>query len=163
MRKNIKFVIVSTLMVFMSVSIFCACSHSPEDNNAMPNNDIKHYEVELTKDNFDEFLDLNVTTVLVNPSTYEKDNFCEIKGVLNYAYYKNVTVSFHVEYTRSAGIVDDNIYTGDFSVKLNAAGNYTFYTKDDAVLNTVNNGTITTLTNKSITVTAVSGVVIFDI
>ena len=170
MRKIIKSVIVFALLTLMSVGILSACSHSSEGNGGTtdkgttietPNNGVQHYEIELTKNNFDEFLLYTVTTPQYQTTT-SKGSFYEIKGVLSYAYYKNVTLSFYVEYKTSDGI-SETVYKGNFTIKLNAAGNYSFYTADEIVLNALNLSGYNRLAKDSLTITAVSGVVIFDI
>ena len=172
MRKIIKSVIVFALMVIMSVGILSACSHSSEGNGGTtdkgttietPNNGVQHYEIELTKNNFEEFFEFYDTTVIVNPSTYLEANFYEIKGVLTYAYYKNVSISFYAEYSNSDGLGGTTIYSGSFTIKLNAAGNYSFYSNDEMVLKAIKCDRYTRQTKRSVTITAVSGVVIFDI
>ena len=161
MRKIIKSVIVFALMTIMSVSIFSACSKTPEGNSGTADNGVKRYEIELTKDNFDEFLEYKITVPGLETVGAEKGTFCEIKGVLNYAYYKDVKITFNLEYANSS--VSTDIYKGVFVAKLNAAGNYSFYTNDSAVKSCINSGTATSLRNKTVTITAVSGIVIFDI
>ena len=171
MRKIIKSVIVFALMTIMSVVIiFSACSKTPEGNSGTtnndtsletPNNGVQHYEIELTKNNFDEFLLYTVTTPQYQTAT-SKGSFYEIKGVLSYAYYKDVTVLFYVEYKTSDGI-SETVYKGNFTVKLNAAGNYSFYTADPIVLNALNLSGYNRLAKDCLTITAVSGTVIFDI
>lgn len=167
MRKIIKSIIVFTLIAIMGVVIFSACSKTPEGNGGTtdkdttietPDNGVKHYEIELTKDNFKEFLEYKISTVYTSTVYYTKDTLCEIKGVLNFAYYKDVTVSFSVGYTNSLNPSKETVYTGSFTVKLNAAGNYSFYTKEEAAA--MQNLAVD---YESVTLIGVSGVVIFDI
>ncbi|MCH5153550.1 MAG: hypothetical protein J1F68_06340, partial [Clostridiales bacterium] len=67
------------------------------------------------------------------------------------------------EYSNSDGLGGTIYYRGDYTIKLNAAGNYSFYTNDEALLKAINCDRYTNQTQKNLAITAVSGTVIFDI
>ena len=167
MKKVITLITISLLVLALCVCVFSACTPKDEQNGESQDNTtnggIKHYEIQLTKENFEEFLDYNVTIQQMATGTTPKKDFYEIKGVLTYAYYKDVTITFYVEYSNSDGLGGTIYYRGNYVVKLNAAGNYSFYTNDEAVLTAINCNQYNNLTTKSLTITAVSGTVIFDI
>lgn len=169
MKRKIIFIVAVILILTMCTCIFTACpSNEPSDetqdkgtNNETPNNSVKHYEIQLTKNNFEEYLDYKVTT---NATSIPRSDFYEIKGVLSYAYYKDVSITFHVEYSRSNGMNGENVYQGNYIVKLNAAGCKSFYTNDEAILKAINLTRYDNMiTKRTLTITAVSGTVIFDI
>lgn len=165
MKRKIIFIVAIMLILTMCTCIFTACpSNEQEDetpNSDASNNNLKHYEIQLNKSNFEEYLDYKVTT---NATSIPRSDFYEIKGVLSYAYYKDVSITFHVEYSRSNGMNGENVYQGNYTVKLNAAGCKSFYTNDDAILKAINLTMYDNMiTKRTLTITAVSGTVIFDI
>lgn len=167
MKKIITFVAI-ILVLSMCICVFCACpdSNNPsnENQNNNTNNDgLKHYEVLLNKTNFEEYIEYKVTIPTYATANSPKKDFYEFKGVLSYAYYKDVTVTYYAEYSNSDGLGGEIVNKGYFTIKLNAGGNYSFYTNDDKILKAINCTTYTNLTEKSLTITAVSGTVIFDI
>ena len=150
------------LILTMCTCIFTACpSNEQEDetpNSDASNSNLKHYEIQLNINNFGDFLEYKVTEEpFMGQFTPVKD-FYEVKGVLSYAYYKDVYVTFFVKYT-----FNSNTYTGDYTVKLNAAGNYSFYSNDEAVLKAIKCDSYAQRMEKSVTIKSVSGMVIFDI
>lgn len=160
MKRIFKLVLILTITLTMCLCVFSACAspdeqtnetQSQETNDETPNNGIKHYEIQLNKDNFEEFLEYKVTTKSLAP----RYDLYEINGVLSYAYYKDVLITFYVVY-RSP-------YTcnGHFTIKLNAAGNYSFYSDDEALIKVINQSPDARYLN--LTITEVSGTVIFDI
>lgn len=153
----------------MCVCTFCACpapdnpsnDNQNQNNNNVNDNKMKHYEVSLNKSNFEEYLDYKLT---VNATSKPRSDFYDIKGVLPYAYYKNVAITFHVEYSKSDGMNGENVYKGNYTVKLNAAGCKSFYTNDEAILKAINLTTYDNMiTKRTLTITDVSGTIIFNI
>ena len=119
MKRKIMFIVAIMLILTMCTCIFTACpSNEQEDetsNSDESNSNLKHYEIQLNINNFGDFLEYKVTEdPYIGQLTPVKD-FYEVKGVLSYAYYKDVYVTFFVKYT-----FNSNTYTGDYKVKLNA-------------------------------------------
>ena len=137
----------------MVACVFTACS----------NNNVQRHEIQLSNDNFKEFLDYDVTIQkVVSGSSVRKDLY-EIKGVLIFAYYKDVSITFYAEYSNTDSMGTNTFYKGYYTVKLNAAGNYSFYTNDEALLKAINCNHYTNSTEISLTIKSVSGSVIFNI
>ena len=162
MKRKIIFIVAIMLILSMCTCIFTACpSNEPSDetpNKDASNSNLKHYEIQLSTSNFEDFLEYTVTEdPYIGQLTPVKDLY-EVKGVLSYAYYKDVYVTFFVKYT-----VNGKTYKGDYKVKLNAAGNYSFYSNDEAVLKAIKCDSYAQRMEKSVTIKSVSGMVIFDI
>ena len=115
--------------------------------------------IELNMDNYQSFL------------TCSTGNISSVSGVLLYAYYENVVVTYNVIYQPKSYYPGADSYQGDFSIVLNAAGNATFSIESSdvlAVLKPVNGNSYEDLTDlglagydKTITLKSVSGKVIF--
>ncbi|MBQ9481903.1 MAG: hypothetical protein IJU84_07055 [Clostridia bacterium] len=145
------------------VLLFSACGKEKSKDNQM-----KHYEIELDEYNFKEFLDYNKTTTnRYIAGAFLSVDFYEIKGVLSYAYYKNVVITFYVEYFDSSYTdyqteTQGKTYSGNFSLQLNAAGNVSFYDDDAKILKALN-CSYDWMMERKIEIISVSGTVIFDI
>lgn len=154
MKRKIVFIVAIILILSICMCIFTACPSDDETQNG----GLKHYEIQLNISNFEEFLEYTVTEdPYIGQLTAVKDLY-EIKGVLSYAYYKDVYVTFFVKYS-----FNSKTYTGNYTVKLNAAGNYSFYSNDEKVLQAIECDNYAQRMEKSVTVTSVSGTVIFDV
>lgn len=170
MKRKIVFLIAVVILLSICACTFCACpapdnssNNNQNQNNNVANNGMKHYEISLNKDNFEEYIEYKVTIPTYAPANSPKKDTYEFKGALSYAYYKDVTITYYAEYSNSDGLGGKIVNKGSFTVKLNAAGNYIFYTNDEKILKAINCSIYTNLTNKNLTITAVSGTVIFDI
>lgn len=122
-----------------------------EDDNGM-----KHYEIDLSMQNFYDFLEYEYTYSYLGVSPEypnSKGHSYLVTGVLSFAYYQNVIVTFRMMKN------DTNQYR-EFDVKLNAAGNGGFYQADQIYKE------ITTQLGGgygfTVSIQNVSGTVIFD-
>lgn len=158
-------------MLSMCVCTFCAC-HAPnnpygdnqnQNNDGVTDNGMKHYEISLNKANFEEYIEYKVTIQTNATANSSKKDFYEFRGVLSYAYYKDVAITYYAEYSNSDGLGGTIVNKGNFTIKLNAGGNYSFYTNDETILKAINCNKYTNLTEKILTIISVSGTVIFDI
>ena len=171
MKRKFVFLIAIAMLLSMCICAFCACPapNNPSNDNQNQNNNnandsgMKHYEISLNKDNFEDYVECKVTSFPYSSSAYPKRDFYEYKGALTYAYYKDVKVTFYVEYSNDDGLGGKVFYQGNYTIKLNSSGNNSFYTNDEAILKAINCNRYTTTTTKSFTITAVTGTVIFDI
>lgn len=171
MKREFVFLIAIAMLLSICICTFCAypAPNNPsndnqnQNNNDTNNNGMKHYEISLNKDNFEEYIEYKVTIPTYATANSPKKDTYEFKGALSYAYYKDVIITYYAEYSNSDGLGGEIVSKGSFTIKLNAAGNYLFYTNDEKILKAINCSTYTNLTNKSLTITAVSGTVIFDI
>ena len=171
MKRKVVFLIAVLMVLSMCICTFCACpapDNSSNDNQNQNNdnandNGVKHYEVSLNKSNFENYIEYKVTIPTYATANSPKKDFYEFKGVLSYAYYKDVTITYYAEYTNSDGLGGNIVNKGSFTIKLNAGGNYSFYTNDEQILKAIDCKAYTNLTDKKLTITAVSGTVIFDI
>lgn len=170
MKRIFKLVLILTITLTMCLCVFSACAspdeqtnetQSQETNDETPNNGIRHYEIQLNKDNFEEFLEYKVEFyATITP----RCDFYEITGVLTYAYYKDVVITFNAEYLRSNGLGGQIAYKGNYALKLNAAGHNSFYTNDNELLKAINcNKYDNMMISYNLTIIEVSGTVIFDI
>lgn len=75
----------------------------------------KHYEIELNMENFETYFTCTVENALVGGKIYTNGKHT-ISGVLSYAYYENVVVTF----------VEKDIKNKQYRVPLNAAGDAVF-------------------------------------
>lgn len=171
MKRKVAFWVAIIIVLSMCLCAFCACptpnnpsnDNQSQNNNDTNNNGMKHYEISLNKNNFEEYIEYKVTIPTYATANSPKKDTYEFKGALSYAYYKDVTITYYAEYSNYDGLGGEIVSKGNFTIKLNAAGNYIFYTNDEKILKAINCSTYTNLTNKSLTITAVSGTVIFDI
>ena len=165
------FILIFVAMIFFGCLSLTACSKSKipaneqngaeSDNQTIPNeeeddNGMKHYEIDLSMQNFDDFLEYEYTYSYLGVSPQypnSKGHSYLVTGVLSFAYYQNVIVTFRM--TKN----DTNQYR-DFNVKLNAAGNGGFYQADQ-----IYKETTTQLGGGygfTVSIQNVSGTVIFD-
>ena len=160
-------VIVSAIIMLLT---FASCddgksSRSPNGsdstNDSASTNHPQHYEIELNKDNYEKYIKYSVTETTAN-ALNKTGNFYDFKGVLSYAYYKDVAVTLNATYTTPSW-EGGKTYTFNFSVDLDAAGNFSFYTNNQIALDKLNWAYYYPGTTSEIVVTAVSGKVIFDI
>ena len=110
------------LMVLMSLLVcllfFTSCNNSTSNKNEP---EFKHYEIDITIDNYWEFLDVSLSG-----RTYT------FNGVLSFAYYEDVKIKLDRTITSE---YSTNIYTKIETVYLNASGSMVFianeYTFDE--------------------------------
>lgn len=143
-------------MIFVLVS-FVACVDEPETSNT-DNCKQNHYEIDLTLDNFSEYIKYTAT---YNKFTNYED-YHELTGVLAFAYYKDVVCTFFVEYTNH----DTNtVYNGTYKVKLDASGCYSFYSNDAKLLEAIHYTSYQKYQTspRNVTLTNVTGKVIFTL
>lgn len=85
-------------------------------------------EFELNKDNYQKYLRYTSETAVIAGAYYE--NFIHtISGVLSYAFYEDVVVTFYV----TAGSERITYYSGTIKVELDASGYATFYADDPKI------------------------------
>jgi hypothetical protein len=107
-------------------------------------------ELDLSVDNFEHFFNFTFSRNSVARDVYE------VTGVLGYAYYDNVLVTFDVVYTKG-----EDIYKGAYTIKLNAAGYGYFYADDAKLFQTIGCDTYySSAITKNVTVKAVTGKVV---
>lgn len=128
---------------------------TPNNNENAP----KHYEFDLNINNFNTFLTFSSEQGYYL-NGYVNNHINIVSGVLSYAYYENVVVTFDVVYEQTYSI-GSRTYTGEYSVALNAAGDATFYANDRALLDTLKCGGYDTQIKKTFTIKRVTGKVIF--
>lgn len=134
------------------------CENCEQKEIAQPDNSQPYKEFDLSVDNVNYFFDFK----------YSKDISADqlmynITGVLDYAYYDNVTITFDVVYT-----IDPNeynkekeIYSGEYSIALNAAGDASFYCNDPELLKAIGWDSYNSLyLKRQITVSAVAGKIV---
>ena len=170
MKKRLfRLVIVIMTAIFMLL-VFVACdseksSTSTEESDSTNQSDStdhpQHYEIELNKDNYEKYIKYTITETTPN-ALNKNGNFYEFKGVLSYAYYKDVVVTLNAQY-ETPSWEGGEIFNFSFSIELDAAGNFSFYTNNQVALDKLNWTYYHPGTTSEIAVTAVSGVVIFDI
>ena len=129
---------------------------TPNNNENAP----KHYEFDLNINNFNTFLTFSSEQGYYL-NAYVNNHINIVSGVLSYAYYENVVVTFDVVYKKTDSLSHETTYTGEYSVILNAAGDATFYANDRALLDTLKCGGYDTQIKKTFTIKRVSGKVIF--
>ena len=93
---------------------------------------LKHHEVDLNINNYETYLKYVAETSVISGAYHPKYSHT-ISGVLTYAYYEDVTVTFEISYESSG--YQSTTYTWIFTVKLNAAGNAEFSADDEEILN----------------------------
>ena len=117
------------------------------------NNGPKHYEIELTKSNYQSYLDLK----------WNKTNSTHagsLSGVLSFAYYDNVVVTFDVT---CQGYSWEAVHQGEYSILLNAAGNADIYYNDPALLRALKVSSSIQNMSPKFTLKSISGKVIFSL
>ena len=162
MRKHkSKFTILILLILFLLNGLaITSCSNntsnhisSATEKETSQSDTSKDYrQFDLTMDNFAHFFyfkeypasPLNGST---DPGGYE------VIGVLNYAYYDNVVVTFDVDY-------EYHRYTGEYSITLNAAGYVYFPANDKNLLTAIGCTNFKRLGDKKVTLTNITGTII---
>lgn len=157
-------------LMIMLITLCCmvfglgACGDGKSDtpvDDSDSTNQSHHYEKELTLANFDEFI--SFTSNYSQLTNFE--DYHELKGVLTYAYYENVVVTFHVVYVQNGYNYADTTYSGNFVVKLDASGSSSFYGNDTKLLQAIKYSSYEKYKTKSreVTLVGVSGKVIFSL
>lgn len=176
-KKLITFMLTFATMIFIGCASLTGCSESdnktieqssPDEQSGSEsniqtgsgevNNDngVKHYEIALNMQNFNEFLEYKYTysSLGIRPDVpNSKGHSYFVTGVLSFAYYQNVVVTFRMTRT------DTNQYR-DFQVKLNAAGAGGFYQADQIYKESTS---ILGSSDVTVSIKNVTGMVIFDI
>lgn len=139
---------------------------SGSNNQTIPNegkdeNGMKHYEIDLSMQNFSEFIKYTITETVAN-SENRTGNHYEFNGVLRFAYYKNVIVTLSATYQAPSWQGGEQT-TFQFSVVLDAAGDFKFDTNNPIALEKLGWSFYKRGTTSQIEVIAVSGKVIFNI
>lgn len=176
-RKTIAaFILVFVAMIVFGCLSLTACSESKipaneqngaeHDNQTIPNeaeddNGKKHYEIDLNMQNFSEFIKYIITETVAN-SQNNTGNHYEFQGVLRFAYYKNVVLTLSATYEEPSW-EGGEIRTFQFSVVLDAAGDFKFDTNNPIALEKLGWSIYKPGTRSQIDVIAVSGKVIFDV
>ena len=144
----------------------CTADSTQEESEDLPpkvssttHSGLKHYEIKLNSENFTNYLAYSSETVHIIGSGYHSDYTHKIEGVLSFAYYEDVVVSFEVTYEDP---YSDKIHKGIYSVPLNASGCAEFSADNPTLLNAIK-GTYDRSMNKTFTIIYVSGKVIFNI
>lgn len=157
-KKFIIILIVFVLTILVGCFSLTACSESKnntvEQSGTNEQNAMKHYEIALNMQNFDYFLEYEYTFAYNTANPNNKGSSYLIEGVLSFAYYQNVFVTFRI--TK----VDTTTYK-DFDIKLNAAGNGGFYTSDKIYTDTV--AQLGGDSNLSVSIQNIRGTIIFDV
>lgn len=155
--------------IFMLL-VFAACDdeksgesieETDSTNQSDTTNQAQHYEIELSKDNYKKYINYSITETTPN-ALNQKGNFYEFKGVLSYAYYKDVVVTLNAQYEEPSWEGGET-YNFNFSIELDAAGNFSFYSNNEVALNKLNWTYYRPGTTSEIVIIEVSGKVIFDI
>jgi len=129
----------------------------PDDTTPSADCDYKkHYEIDLNLDNYQTYLTYTSETTVIS-GAYHNNYTHNIDGVLSFAYYENVVISFDVTYTNSS-----KTYHGVYDVLLNAAGDAVFYADTPTLLEKLN-CRYDRMMNKTFTIKSISGKVIFNI
>ena len=121
---------------------------------------LKHHEVDLNINNYETYLKYVAETSVISGAYHPKYSHT-ISGVLTYAYYEDVTVTFDISY-KSSGY-QSTTYTGIFTVKLNAAGNAEFSADDEEILNAIGCPRYDRTMTKIFSIKQISGKVMFAI
>lgn len=130
-------------------------------SNSSNNTGLKHYEIDLTADNYQTFLNFSKEALTINNRFYNYNYI--LSGVLSYAYYENVVVTFDITYKYDEGdFGGEYTYQGEYSIVLNAAGNAQFKGSDQAILNAINCPTKHYGSDQTITIKKVTGKIIFS-
>ena len=133
--------VLSVLLIIAMLFSCASCDRTSQTNDAVA----KHYEIDLNVDNFETYL------------THSSENHWQtISGVLTFAYYENVVVTFHVEYKLS-----NRTYQGEYTVKLNAAGYAEFHESNSDLLAAMSCPSFSSSTSRSFSIISVTGKVIF--
>ena len=170
MKKQLFRIIIVIMAAIFSLLVFGSCNDeksntSTEESNSTNQSDLtdqpQHYEIELNKDNYEKYIKDSITETTPN-SLNKNGNFYEFKGVLTYAYYQEVIVTLDAQYIAPSWEGGET-YNFNFSIELDAAGNFSFYTNNQIALDKLNWSYYRPGTRSEIEVIAVSGKVIFDI
>lgn len=133
-----------------------------ESITSEPSDYPKHYEIDLTLDNYMSYLNYSVSS-----TTKCLDYTHAISGALTYAYYENVVITFEIIYeNEGAGEGSGNpyrLYKGEYHVLLNAAGCNTFTADNQNLLNSIDCPEFNRLFQKTFTIKSITGKVIFSI
>ena len=131
---------------------------SPDNNTNAGDqeNGTKHYEFELGMVNFDRFFTYSIENSINQSGQIVKNSLHKISGVLSYAYYENVVVTFEVKCTDKYGYT---FHTNELKVPLNASGGIDLLSYGDIVNNGIN---CEEHTSRVLTIKAISGKVIFN-
>lgn len=164
MKKHLLQIIIAAVTAVFMILPSTACidekSNTSTDDSSSTNQ-LQHYEIDLNKDNFEKYILFSVTET--NPNSSNKTgNFYDFKGVLSYAYYKDVMITLNAQYTKPSWRGGES-YNFNFVINLNTAGNFSFYTNNQAALDKLNWTEYYPGTKSVIVITAVSGKVIFNI
>lgn len=163
MKKRL-FCLIATVATIFMLFAFAACAEEQSNTStdgSNSENQLHHYEIELNMDNYEKYIKYSITETTAN-ALNQKGNFYDFKGVLSYAYYDSVIITLKAQYTEPSWEGGES-YNFDFSIELDAAGNFSFYTNNQVALDKLNWTYYRPGTTSEIVVTAVSGKVIFDI
>lgn len=116
----------------------------------------KHYEFYLNSFNCKSYLTFSSQSYAGN-----HDYLQIVSGVLTFAYYENVVVTFDVTY-ESTGY-GGKTYKGEYSVLLNAAGDAEFYVDNPDLLSAINCSNFSTTMKRTFSIKQVSGKVMFSV
>lgn len=147
-------------MLLLCVSCTVDTPANEFDSSEEHDNGSKHYEIDLTLENFSTFLTYSTES---NPGyrTSSPDYYHFISGVLSFAYYENVSVTFEVVYTYDKYTYGGKTYTCEYTVPLNAAGNATFAAYDQDLLDALQVEGSNSASKRTYTIKDVSGKVNF--
>ena len=156
-NKLTKFLLFVLTLILSCCLFSCTNSTPPTNNPETPLEPPQNYQkFDLSLDNFSHFFDVELDKPLYKTQTNPKGvGTYSITGVLNYAYYDNVIVTLNITYK-----ANNKTYNGEYTVKLNAAGKFSFKTDDIAILTAINYKVYDYSTQEQITVKSVSGAVI---
>ena len=132
-------------------------SNENSDNSSA----LKHYEIDLDINNYETYLKYKSESFYNSSSGTHLDFTHTISGVLTYAFYENVTITFDITYQTSGSY--PKTYTGVYTVKLNAAGNAEFSADDSKLLEAIECPRYDRLMTKTFSIKEVSGKVMFAI
>ena len=133
--KNRLAIFILLILFLLSGLAITSCSkntsNNPKKETSQIDNSKDYKQFDLTVDNFEHFFYFKSS--LNGLQAYNTHSYIyEVIGVLNYAYYDNVIVTFDVVY-----IQNNKSYKGKYSLTLNASGYTSFTSKDSELLNAV--------------------------
>ena len=158
MKKKVCIIILSFTFVLSCLGIF-GCDNKQDYNSGtgLEVNTRKRYEFDLTLENFNYFFNYLINSLNTQVVQYD------IVGVLSFAYYENVEITFDVNFKYDM-YGANKYYTGKYIVNLNAAGCYSFKSHDSELLTLIScPESHAGVATKRIDVESITGKIIFSI
>lgn len=145
-NRTITFILFIISVFFVFVSTSCTSNASSEisllddsevcsqTETSQSDNNQKYQEFNLSVNNFSYFFDFTCSRDI----SADQDIY-KVIGVLDYAYYDNVIITFDVVYTIDSNYYgkEKRVYNGAYSIALNAAGDASFYCDNPELLKAI--------------------------